>query len=103
MKVDATPPPRPAGYRKQAVPNRPGPAASRHDHSLHSPDEIRVDVTMPADPDSHDGPDFHRGDDEEGLDFNGARVAAQTVSAWLATHALSIANHNQAHVRSLLP
>ncbi|WP_291844736.1 hypothetical protein [Maricaulis sp.] len=101
MKIDSVPPPRPTPLRKQASPHAPQPAASRHDNSFHSPDDIRVDIVMAADPESHDGPDFADEDDDSLLDRETAIETAHTVSAWLASHALSMTSHHAARLQHL--
>ncbi|RKQ95530.1 hypothetical protein [Maricaulis maris] len=101
MKIENTPPPRPTLSRKTGAPHAPKPAASRHDNSFHSPDDIRVDIVMAADPDSHDGPDYPGEDDDSLLDRETAIETAHTVSAWLASHALSLTSHRAARLQHL--
>ena len=105
MKIENTPPPRPTpGSRKTGSPLTAKPAASRHDNSFHSPDDIRVDIVMAADPESHDGPDYpdlSDADDDSLMDRETAIETAHTVSAWLASHALSLTSHHAARLQHL--
>lgn len=101
MKIEGSLPPRPAGFRKQASPMKPGPAASRPDHSFHSPDEIRVDVVMPTDADSHDDASLDADDDANLLSREDALMTAQEVGSWLARDALSLTDHHVARLQHL--
>lgn len=96
MKIDR-PAPASSAPRTGSRPHAPGAAASRHDNSFHTSDELRIDVVVGAFPDPDDPPKF----DAPDLSAEEAFETAHAVSAWLADHALSIANHNAGRVRTL--
>jgi len=101
MKIEGSLPPRPTSFRKPGGPHKPGPAASRHDHSFHSPDEIRVDIVLPTDPESHDDAAMGGHEDEAVMSREDAISTAQAVSAWLARDALSLTDHHVARLQHL--
>ena len=87
MKIDR-PAPASAAPRTSPRPHAPGAAATRHDHSFHTSDDLRIDVVVEAFPDPEDPPEF----DGPDLDADHARETAHEISDWLAAHGLSIAN-----------
>ncbi len=101
MKIESTPLRPTPPVRKTGSKPAPRPAASRHDNSFHSPDDIRVDIVMAADPDSHEGPDYSGADESSLLNRDAAIETAHTVSAWLANHALSLTSHQAARLQHL--
>lgn len=101
MKIDAIPPSRPLPARKTGSPTAPKQPAPRPDDSYHSPDEIRVDIVLPPDPDSHDAPDNPQAADGDLLNREAAIETAQALGAWLARHTRSLTSHHAARLQHL--
>ena len=109
MKIEPTPPSRPCLTRQAGAPRAaPRATAPRSDDSFHSPDDMRVDIVMAADPDSHEGPDHGGandgdmdGDDETTISRETALKTARALGYWLADHALSLTSHRAARLQHL--
>jgi len=101
MKIDAVPPTRPLPARKTGSPQAPKQPAPHADDSFHSPDEIRVDVVLPSDPDSHEAPDQPEAPDGDLLNREAALATAHELGAWLAVHTRSLTSHHAARLQHL--
>ena len=64
-------------------------------------DEIRVDIVLPPDPDSHDAPDNPQAADGDLLNREAAIETAQALGAWLARHTRSLTSHHAARLQHL--